>query len=99
MNLFVLDIEGAEFEVLTILHINFTQQVTYSIKTFSFRHSKWLIFDKYLFQWESCHNNSSVTDSLIYIVFKVLKVLPWDKVDIEVVMVELEHAGKVIFRF
>ena len=33
------------------------------------------------------------------IVFKVLKVLPWDKVDIEVVMVELEHAGKVIFRF
>ena len=29
----------------------------------------------------------------------MLKVLPWDKVDIEVVMVELEHAGKVIFRF
>ena len=28
---------------------------------------------------------------------KVLKALPWDKVDIEVVMVELEHAGKVIF--
>ena len=29
----------------------------------------------------------------------MLKALPWDKVDIEVVMVELEHAGKVIFAF
>ena len=26
----------------------------------------------------------------------MLKALPWDKVDIDVVMVELEHAGKVI---
>ena len=25
----------------------------------------------------------------------MLKVLPWDKVDIEVLMVELEHVGKV----
>ena len=30
-------------------------------------------------------------------IFKVLKALSWDKVNIEVVMVELEHAGKVIF--
>ena len=27
--------------------------------------------------------------------FEVLKMLPWDKVDIEVLMVELEHVGKV----
>ena len=27
--------------------------------------------------------------------YEVLKVLPWDKVDIEVLMVELEHVGKV----
>ena len=26
---------------------------------------------------------------------KVLKALPWDRLDIEVLMVELEHAGKV----
>ena len=28
-------------------------------------------------------------------VSKVLKALPWDRLDIEVLMVELEHAGKV----
>ena len=27
--------------------------------------------------------------------YEVLKMLPWDKVDIEVLMVELEHVGKV----
>ena len=28
--------------------------------------------------------------------FEVLKQVPWEKVDIEVLMIELEHAGKVI---
>ena len=28
--------------------------------------------------------------------FEVLKQFPWEKVDIEVLMIELEHAGKVL---
>ena len=28
-------------------------------------------------------------------VLQVLKTIPWDKVDIEVLLVELEHAGKI----
>ena len=29
------------------------------------------------------------------VTFQVLRALPWDKVEIEVILVELEHAGKV----
>ena len=38
----------------------------------------------------------SIYDQFIHFnVSKVLKALPWDRLDIEVLMVELEHAGKV----